>query len=102
VVGELYESYFLPQRHEFDWQVLHEIVTIMTGEPMKEFFFHSAAASLVGTGAAAALSAVLKRIIAEIKKTKMSGKRQRQFLEKGDKVKIELFFSHPAFRPARD
>jgi hypothetical protein len=30
VVAELYEAYFLPERHESDWQVLRELVTIAT------------------------------------------------------------------------
>ena len=36
-VAALYEEYFLPERHEFEWQVLSEIVTAVVTSPAAKF-----------------------------------------------------------------
>src|SRR5580693_2253912 len=51
VVGELYEAYFLPERHESDWQVLRELVNIVTSEPIKEFIAVSVVGGVIGNTA---------------------------------------------------
>ena len=93
VIGELYESYFLPQRHEFDWQILHQIVTVVTSERLREFVAISAVSGVLGNAAFAALRAVLSRVRREMRYAKLPRKRQVPFRAmKADVASIERFF----------
>lgn len=93
VVGELYESYFLPDRHEFDWHVLHEIVTIMSSEQIKEFLALAVVSGLAGNGATVALRALFKRIIAERKRARIPSRGEDPFVAMNRDIKeIESFF----------
>lgn len=93
VIGELYEAYFLPKRHEFDWQVIHEIVSIMTSERLKEFYAVAALGGVIGNASYAALSMLLRRVVTEMKSAKLLKVRQDPFsaMEK-DVRQIESFF----------
>jgi len=93
VVGELYEAYFLPERHESDWQILRELVTIVTSERIREFVALAVVGGVIGNTAFAVLRAVLSRIIAEMRKAKLpSSKRQPFHGMRKDLDGIEGFF----------
>ena len=93
VVGELYEAYFLPERHEFDWQLVRELVTIITSERIQEFIALSAVTGVLGNAAFATLRSVLAKITAEMKKVKLPSKRQQPFRNmKADVDGVEAFF----------
>lgn len=93
VVGELYEAYFLPERHESDWQVLRELVTIFTSEPVKEFIVLSIVGGVLGNTAFAVLRAILRRIAAEMGKSKLPASREDPFRKiQRDVDGVEGFF----------
>jgi hypothetical protein len=93
VVGELYEAYFLPERHEFDWHLLKEMVAILTSEPIKEFVALSVVGSVLGSAACSALRALLAQTVSEIKKAKLPSGRQQPFRDMRNHVDgIEKFF----------
>jgi len=48
---ELYEQYFLPERHEFEWQVLNEIVTTVISSSIAGFVVGAVAGGVVGNAA---------------------------------------------------
>lgn len=37
ITGEIYESYFLPERHEFDWTIVSQLVEALTSPQVLEF-----------------------------------------------------------------
>jgi hypothetical protein len=93
VIGELYEAYFLPQRHEFDWQVIHELVSIATSEQMKEFYAVAIVGGVLGNAATAVLRMLLKRVVSEMRAAKLPKARRDPFSAmEGDVGQIESFF----------
>lgn len=94
VVGELYETYFLPERHEFEWQILHQLVSILTSEKAREFVGMAITGGVVGNTAFAVLRAILSRIVSEISRARLPRGRQAAFLDMQDSVtKLEEFFA---------
>lgn len=79
VIGELYEAYFLPERHESDWQLLRELVTIITSQHIREFIVLSAVGGVIGNSAFAVLRAAIVRIITEMKKAKWPPSKRQAF-----------------------
>src|SRR5215470_2545937 len=71
VVGELYEAYFLPERHESDWQLLHELVAVLTSERLRDFVATAVLSGVIGNSAFAVLRSVIARITTEMKKAKL-------------------------------
>jgi hypothetical protein len=93
VVGELYEAYFLPERHESDWQLLRELVTILTSERIKEFVALSVAGGVIGNTASAVLLSIVGRIISAMKKAKLPPSKWRPFYGMRDDIDgLEHFF----------
>ena len=93
VVAELYEEYFLPKRHEFDWQVLHQIVSILTSEPIKEYCAMTVVGGVVGNAAWAALRLLLRRVVAEMRAANVSKSRRDVYLAmESDVAQVERFF----------
>ena len=93
VVAELYEEYFLPKRHEFDWQVLHQIVSIVTSEPIQEYFAMAVVSGVVGNAAWAALRLLLRRVATEMKCANISTSRRGVYLAiESDVAEVERFF----------
>jgi hypothetical protein len=88
VIGELYESYFFPERHESDWQLLREVVTILTSERVKEFVALSVAGGVIGNSAFAVLRAVMARIMTEMKRAKLPPSKWQPF--RGMKEDIDV------------
>jgi hypothetical protein len=93
VVGELYEAYFLPERHESDWQLLHELVAVLTSERIREFVATTVVAGVIGNSAFAVLRSVIARITTEMKKAKLPSSKLRPFQGMRDDVEhIEKYF----------
>jgi hypothetical protein len=93
VVCELYETYFLPERHEFDWQILQEMVRILTNEKVREFVATTVIGGILGNGAFAAVRSILDRILSSLKDAGLVGVRQEPFLAmKANLEEIERFF----------
>lgn len=81
VVGELYEAYFLPERHESDWQLLRELVTMLISTRVREFVAVSAARGIIGGSALAVLRAIIARITGQMKKARLPLSKQQPFQE---------------------
>jgi len=93
VVGELYEVYFLPERHEFDCQLLHQMVSILTSEKTREFIATTVASGVLGNGAFAVLRSILERVLSEMSKARLPKVHQQPFYTMKDHVaKLERFF----------
>lgn len=93
VVGELYETYFLPDRHEFEWQILHQMVLILTSENVREFIGTAVVGGVLGNAAFAAMRAVLSRIVSELSRARLPQGRQVAFLDMRDALtQLEQFF----------
>jgi hypothetical protein len=50
-IAELYEQYFLPERHEFEWQILSEIVTTIINSPASSFVVAAITGGVIGNAA---------------------------------------------------
>lgn len=50
-IAELYEQYFLPERHEFEWHVLSEIVGIVVHSSVTHFVAAGLAGGILGNAA---------------------------------------------------
>jgi hypothetical protein len=81
VVGELYEAYFLPERHESDWQLLRELVTILTSARIREFVALSAVGGIIGRSAFEVLRAVIAQITTQMNKAKLPFSKRQPFQE---------------------
>jgi hypothetical protein len=93
VVGELYEAYFLPDRHESDWLLLRELLAMITSEHVKQFVAVSVASGLLGNAAFAVLRAALVRILSEMKNARVPSSRRQPFhAMKRDVDGVEAFF----------
>jgi hypothetical protein len=51
IVAGLYEEYFLPDRHEHEWQILNEIVTAIVNSPSTEIVVNIVISGVVGNAA---------------------------------------------------
>ena len=47
-IAALYEQYFLPERHEFEWQVLYDIVTAVITSSAAKFVAVAVAGGVIG------------------------------------------------------
>ena len=50
-IATLYEQYFLPRRHEFEWQVLSDIVNTVVSSPLAVFVAGAVSGGVLGNGA---------------------------------------------------
>lgn len=97
VIGELYEAYFLPERHESDWQLLRELVSILSNERVREFVALSVASGVIGNSAFAVLRAAIARIATEMKKAKLPSSKWQPFHAMRDDIDgLEEFFREHA------
>jgi hypothetical protein len=98
VVAEIYEQYFLPERHEFDWQILHELALVLTSEKLRTFMISAVAAGILGNGAFAMLRAVLNRILTDMKVASLPAGRKAPYVEMKEVLnKIERYFQENAY-----
>jgi hypothetical protein len=94
-VAALYEQYFLPERHEFEWQVLSEIVNAVVTSPAVEFAAVSIAGGVIGNAAYDLLKALcsyaaskFEEKLGESGRTRAAGFRQLA----ADAEKVKSFF----------
>lgn len=93
VVGEIYEAFFLPERHEFEWQIVNEIVGIMTNERIRDFVATAVVAGVLGNAAFAALRNIVTRILKQMEALQLPPNRQEPFLSiRTATTQIEEFF----------
>jgi hypothetical protein len=50
-IAELYEQYFLPERHEFEWHILSEIITTIIHSPVTGFVVAAVTGGVLGNAA---------------------------------------------------
>lgn len=90
VVFELYNSYFQPKRHEFDLQILNELVNYVLADRQAAFIAGAAFSGLVGNATYDVLKAIVSKILAAFKG---NSRRQEPFLEIQESAeKIATFF----------
>jgi hypothetical protein len=93
VLGEIYEAYFLPDRHESDWLVLRELLRIVTSEHVRQFVASTVVGGVLGNTAFAVVRSVLARILSEMTKARYSSCRRKPFQAvRGDVDRLEKFF----------
>lgn len=93
VVGELYEAYFLPERHESDWQLLRELVGILASERVKEFIALSAVGGIIGRSAFEVLRAVIAQITTRMNKARLPITKRKPFQEmREDMDRLDDYF----------
>ena len=100
ITSELYEAYFLPDRHEFDWAIVDRIVDLATNVNTIEFIKLSIAGGVVGNAAYELLKYVLGTVVKTAKHNKMRRTRWEPYGEMiADLDKIREFFDcHEAAR----
>jgi hypothetical protein len=94
-VAALYEEYFLPERHEFEWQVLSDIVTAVTTSPLGSFVAVAVAGGVIGNAAYDLLKALCATTagLFESKLGKRASARAKSFRQIGDDCdKLKSFF----------
>ena len=92
IATEIYENYFLPQRHEFDWQIVSQFVDAMCSSRMGE----AIASGVPGNAVFAILVYLLKRIHDELVAKKFSAERSGPYAKMRANVEaLERYFSAP-------
>lgn len=95
-VAALYEQYFLPERHEFEWEVLSEIVNAITASPAVKFAAISVAGGVIGSAAYDLLTTMCSYAATQFQKGLREKARQTiaGFKQLGtDAEKLKSFFS---------
>lgn len=96
-LAQLYEQYFLPERHEFEWLVLYEIVRAVAHAPVTQ---HIASGVALGVAGNAAFVLIRKMCLATAHKFKSklganAGERAEGFGNIAlDAERIQTFFAH--------
>jgi len=93
IIGEIYESYFLPDRHEFDWQIIQEFVETITDSNTVSFVKEAAGGGILGAVAWEICRRILKAIISTMKKNSLPKSRVIPYKAMlADADTIERFF----------
>lgn len=91
IVFELYENYFLPQRHEFELQILNDIVEAVVKYKPWSYAAGAAASGIIGSAAYDLLKHILSHVSAKFKDKDV--RRSKLFNTiKNDVYKIEKYF----------
>lgn len=96
-VAGLYEQYFLPERHEFEWQVLSEIITSIVSSSSMEFTAAAMAGGVIGNSAFELLKKMFSYAASlfEKKLGKEAHERAMGFKKlSDDSEKIQAFFTN--------
>jgi len=90
IAAEIYENYFLPQRHEFDWQIVGQFVDAMCSSKVAEVL----ASGVAGNTAYAILKHLLKRVHGELAAKGLSPERVTPYAKMRTNVeKLEEYFA---------
>lgn len=91
IVFELYETYFLPQRHEFELQILNDIVEAVVKYQPWSYIVGAAASGIIGNTVYDLLKYLLSHVSAKFKDK--DDRRSKLFNGiKNDVYKIEKYF----------
>lgn len=95
IILSFYEHYFLPERHEFEWTILKDIVNEIITSPPYEFAAASIAGGVIGNAAYDLLKSLCQTVTTKFQKhlLKDYSERVKGFLEiASDAEKIKIFF----------
>jgi hypothetical protein len=92
VTYQLYDSYFPPKRHEYELQILTDLVNAVTASKDAVFVDGAVAGGVIGNAAYACLKHVLLYLVQKLKPIKRSEKCVREIATNADK--LNEFFSH--------
>ncbi len=93
IIGEFYETYFLPDRHEFDWHLLSELVEGLTEPNTVSFVKQAAVGGVVGAAAWEVCRTILRAIVRAMRSASFSDERIVPYDSMlVDAKKIEKFF----------
>src|ERR1039457_6022623 len=90
VIYELYESYFLPKRHEFEFSLISEIVNAVIQSKITIFIAGAALSGFIGDYTTSIVKRLLTHIINEFRTSKKEKEKFKGILN--DVEKIETFF----------
>ncbi len=96
LIAELYEQYFLPERHEFEWQVLNEIITVVVTSSVAGFVAGAVGGGILGNAAYDLLKKMCSDValLFEEKLGEKARERATSFKQlAADAEKIKKFFS---------
>lgn len=96
-LAQLYEQYFLPERHEFEWMVLYEIVRAVLHSPATTYVGSGIAIGVLGNAAFALLRKMCLEAarLFEAKLGASAKERAKGFREiAADADRITAFFGH--------
>jgi hypothetical protein len=94
-IAQLYEEYFLPDRHEYEWQILSDIVDFIVTSPAIEFALISIAGGVLGNTAYDLLKSLCSYVADQYKENfdEKARKRESSFRQiAADVEKIQSFF----------
>lgn len=95
-IAELYEQYFLPERHEFEWQILSEVVRSIIHSPATTFVAVAIAGGVIGNAAYDLLKKMCLKA-AELFEERLGSKARERAMGfrqlASDAEKIKQFFS---------
>lgn len=99
VTSELYENYFLPERHEFDWAVLERIVTAVT-DPRTQEYLRMIAGGVLATATYSLLASAFRHAAASFREARLASERSEPYSQAAADVEAlrSFFSSHDSVR----
>lgn len=95
IIGEFYETYFLPQRHEFDWNIVSQIVELITSPDAVKFIELSIAGGLAGGAAYDLMKTTILKVLELIKNSDLPESHRKPYaLMSSDLNKIRKYFKN--------
>ncbi len=100
-IADLYEQYFLPERHESDWQLLaevvHAVVNAAISSPVVDFAAGAIAGGVIGNAAYDLLKSMCHYVASKFQEKfgEKAHQRSASFKQIGDDVEVlKLFFQN--------
>src|SRR5260370_20781090 len=100
-IADLYEQYFLPERHESDWQLLaevvHEVVNAAIYSPVVDFAAGAIEGGVIGNAAYDLLKSMCHYVASKFQEKfgEKAHQRSASFKQIGDEVEVlKLFFQN--------
>jgi len=96
IIAALYEQYFLPERHEFEWQILSETVNVVVASPATRFAGEVIAGGIIGNAAYDLLKKMCSYVVSKMEEKlgEEGGIRAQGFRQiVADAEKLKKFFS---------
>ena len=67
ITAEIYEAFFLPERHESDWQIIHQIVANVCNPAVGSFVAGAVASGLIENASGKLMGSLLSRTLQKMK-----------------------------------